>query len=273
MRTHTHNHAAPRRRRGFTLIELLVVISIIALAATIVTPSFARMFKVDAHAQARSVLRAMLGAARGAAIENNCYTALHIQIGKDEKCWAAVLKGVPAGAEGSEGNEGNEGNGIIFDQFPGLPPKQMPGNIVFGEIPTQYDNHPAWGGSKPWIYEHYRGWKGGVVNAVADFTELTVVFTPSGSVVRYVNDQKIRCKNNPKLFGPSDQAIWPAMTAASPVTDVHRGNRHPRVPEPGVIMMTSFDYRNAKDNLGKELSDNAQWLVLNTYTGQLMEEY
>ncbi len=55
--------ASPQREAGFTLIELLIVLVIVAMAATLVTPS------IDAGMRAREVrsaVRRVVGAMRGA---------------------------------------------------------------------------------------------------------------------------------------------------------------------------------------------------------------
>ncbi len=266
MRTHTHNHAAPRRRRGFTLIELLVVISIIALVATIVMPGMVGLFKAGSQGQALSILRSMLGAARGVAIEKSCYTAVHIQIGKDNACWAAILVGV---------NDGE--GGITFKQLPGYAPQRMPGNLAFGEIPTAYDNYKVvagGSGKKTWVYQSNRQWngpqQGGLTAATShDFLELTVVFTPNGTITDQIDDKDIVLTNDRALWGDRETAIWPSWGQ----------RREPGVPERAVRTMVFFDYKEFKQTrwgvfqMKVVLERRGQWLMLNNYTGQILEEH
>ncbi len=246
---------------AFTLIELLVVITIIALALGLALPTMTEMFAQSTDEQARNVLRAMLGSARAAAIENQRYTAVHLQIGKDKRCWAVVLAGEINPADGK----------VTFVRLEGYTPQQMPGNIVFGEIPNEYDNHPVLGGTKPWLYEHHRAWKGNVNNAVADFTEVTIAFSPKGMVVTHVNGAGVVIYEDPLLFGAAEQAVWPAFVNAANVWD---GNPRPAVREPAVRAVTFFDYKAVRDgaNLANYLMEHGQWLLLNAYTGQAMEE-
>lgn len=116
-----------RRVPGFTLTELMVAIGIIAIILAIVLPSLKGLFTTGADIQARGVMSSMLGAARGLAIENQSHAAVHIQMGADEKCWAAIMiaQTDPSGQR-------------VLRPAPGYVPQKMPGNIAFGEVSAQW---------------------------------------------------------------------------------------------------------------------------------------
>ncbi|MCK4627243.1 MAG: type II secretion system protein, partial [Phycisphaerae bacterium] len=115
------NRQSVIRQRAFTLTELLVVISVIALALTITLPSVISLFTAGADLQSRNVISSMMGAARGVAIGNQSYACVHVQIGTDGKCWAAVLQYDKDPSSASFGK---------FVPVDGFPPRRMPADMA-----------------------------------------------------------------------------------------------------------------------------------------------
>ena len=228
-----------RRGRGgaFTLIELMAVISIIALVSAMVLPTVGRLFSASADEQARSVLGAMLSGNRAAAIEKSCYTAVHVQMGKDGRCWALAMTGK------------GQGPATLFVAMEGAVPKRMPGGIAFGGIDDRFlvaagDDYDAT-----------------ALGNLDDFTNFTVAFAPDGTAVTNIGGAPLFLEDNLKLFfaGKSDTAIW--------------GTRP--LPEYGVRALTYFPYaelnvRNAAER-ADYLNENAQFICLSYLTGRLME--
>lgn len=217
---------------GWTLTELLAVIAIMALAATLVLPTVSTLFYSSAEEQARSMLSAMLGAARAAAIENHAYSAVHVQIGKNDRdCWAAPLLGEDVG-----------GGAIVFRPMAAMGPQKLPGGVVFGGIDSKFVNPSG----------NYVN----VAGAATDFTTFTVAFGPDGSIVTQVGGGSINVFNDAALFGGDARAIWPT----------HPAN------EIGVRAVTFFPYAvfKAATNKNTYLDQNGQFICLNPYTGQLM---
>lgn len=227
-----------RRGRGgaFTLIELMAVISIIALITAMVLPTAGRLFSASADEQARSVLGAMLSGNRAAAIENSCYTAVHVQMGKDGRCWAVAMTG-----------EG-QGTATVFVAMEGAVPKRMPGGIAFGGISSKYVSASDYDATD--------------LDDLDDFTSFTVAFAPDGTAITNIDGEPLKLEDNPKLFSTlasEKTAIWETCPDD----------------EDGVRAVTYFPYAELKVRSAPEravyLNENAQFICLSYLTGRLME--
>lgn len=235
-------------RRGpggaFTLIELMAVISIIALVSAMILPTVGRLFSASADEQARSVLGAMLSGNRAAAIENSCYTAVHVQIGKDGHCWAVAMTGKRQG----------QGIATVFAAMEGAVPKRMPGGIAFGGLAERFMEDTDNDGTVD-------GYKNLSDANLEDFTSFTVVFAPDGTAITNIGGAPPLLEENEKLFfrHRSETAIW----AERPL------------PWYGVRALTYFPYAELKVRNPAEradyLNENAQFICLSYLTGRLME--
>ncbi len=224
------------RGRGFTLIELLVVISIIALAISVVLPPVAAMFTTASDTQSRGIISAMLGAARGLAVENQSYCLLHVQIGTDGACWVAVMR--------------YDSETGLFVPSEGYSPRQMPGGIAFGEISSKFVQGGDYISDALDSDEELR-----------DFTTFNVIFTSSGALAP--SDYTPQIDTDVKIFGgdgaTSEQQIWDTPADLT-------------INEPTIRAMTIFPYRTleAVNDRGAWLNENGQFLCINPYTGKLI---
>ena len=225
------NQPSVIRQRGFTLVEILVVISVIALVLSITLPSVIGLFTAGSDLQARNVISGMLGAARGEAIENQSYALVHVQIDADgDKCWAAVMK-----YDSTTGK---------FVPVSGFPPQQMPADMAFGEISTDYVS-----GS---------GYRSEVNSDLKGFTTFNVIFGPDGSLATTLPGGDPVIDTTAACFAGTDkQKIW---------------NPGDVEVEAGVRAITAFHYRTleAMPNRQGWLEKNGQFLCVNPYTGKLL---
>jgi len=223
-------------RKGFTLVEMLVVIGIIVIALSLVLPPASKIFTTAADAQARQLFSAMLGAARGKAIENQSYALVHCQIGVDGSCWVAVMVH-------------NQDTGK-FELATGYLPQQIPGDIAFGEISTDFVQN-----------DHYLPQSLDTDNELQDFTTFNIIFTSSGSLAS--SDYTPDIDTNVKLFGNDnatpEQKIW----------DIPAGLE---INEPTVRAVTIFPHKTlvAVGDRANWLDKNGQFLCINSYTGRLI---
>ena len=238
-------------RRGpggaFTLIELMVVISIIALTAALVLPTVARIFSASADEQARSMLGAMLAGVRATAIENACYTAVHVQMGKDGRCWAVALIGEGQGAD------------TVFVLMEGSAPRQMPGSMAFGEISADFVEDVSG--------TDLDGYKDLSDDDLENFTSFTVAFGPDGAAVKQIGGESLKLQDSTTLFGDTEEAVWETCPDD----------------EDGVRAVTYFPYPHLEGlpptdggdpdivTRTKYLDENGQFICLSCLTGRLME--
>ena len=222
------------RRAGFTLVEILVVIGIIVIAISLVLPPATKIFTTASDAQARQLFSAMLGAARGKAIENQSYALVHCQIGVDDSCWIAVM------VHNQDTNK--------FEPAEGYLPQQIPGNIAFGEISSKFVN----GGN--YISDALDS-----DDELRDFTTFNIIFTPSGALAP--SDYTPQIDTDTKIFGGN------GATAKQKIWDVPAG-----LNEPTVKAVTIFPYKSlvAAGNRANWLEENGQFLCINPYTGRLI---
>lgn len=231
------------QKPGFTLIELMVVISIIALTAALVLPTVGRIFAATSDEQARTMLSAVLGRARAAAIENAECEIVHIQIGKQGSSWACAMSGLDRGSGMKFGSEG-----IVM-------PYRIPGHVAFGGIAARFLLADGY---------HYK--PNLTDTELEDFTNFTIGFSPAGQVITSVDGAPFALDAMTPVFGMAEQAIWETCPA----------------PEFGVRAAAYFPYPHLRGlpavatkpnevTRTMYLHENAQFLALNPLTGRVMQ--
>ena len=251
-----HRAASRRRRRAFTLAELLVVIGIIALSLSVVLPTVRGLFYAGADTQAIAMASAMLGSARGLAIETRNYALLHVQPEKGEvndddlgeRMWMMVMKYDLASG--------------LFAQYEGFPPQQVPGEMGYGQVGGALD--PSSGGvTSEFVSGDNYSAELSDDEKLKDFCTFNVVFSSDGSVITQVDGGDPQFDSAAPVFTASatykKQQIWKFSEDL--------------VNEGGVRVMTVFNYRNVRLNAAKRasiLNDCGVYLCVNPYTGQLI---
>jgi len=240
MDKHGKMHAIARhsasRPGGFTLAELLVVIAMISMPVGIVLPSMLGLLTAGADVQAQGILGAMLGAARGLAIEQGVPTLVHVQIGRGDKCWIAIFR-----LEMKQGAPGY-GKFVPAEQYP---PRRMPGDIAFGGLVKRFIS----GQDYDSVINNDAG--------LADFTTFDIAFSPDGGLVTQVQGNVIQLYADPEFF---------SQTAETAVWEVKRPD------ETGVRAVTVFNYGDLQLASPRHtyLTDNCVLIGINSYTGQFL---
>lgn len=256
------------RGRGFTLVEMMVTLIIIALIVASILPSAVALFKAGADSQAKNLLSSQLAAARALAMYSDTYAGVHVQMADNPgkfyknaagKCYMAVVKYNPtAGAPGPAAG--------TFSLADGYSPVKVPGTYAFGEVSPVHVNGAT-----------YQQLSDGTNQN--DFRSFTIVFSPTGEVVIYVNQKLIVFDQTPgigSLFRPYPDpqsatelsCLWDVKTANSTVNgDTGKA---------GVSAVVLFDYA-LLDEIASDpdrsafLKSRGLLLPVNVYTGQLFE--
>lgn len=238
----------PAPSRGFTLVELMIVVSLIILVLSIALPTMVGLFRAGADAQAANLTAAYLTGARGLAVRDATYAGVKVQIGAgpiaEGACYIAIVQ---------------QRDGNAFGVADGYAPLRLPGGMCLGLVDDDTVNGSAFDSA-----------------AVANpdvFCSFTVLFSPSGKVVRLVDPTtanptgNIVYRGNDALFNqqdPNDTWIW----------DINVANTTAGTGKPGATAMTLFDYgvyQAQADDAAKAayLNQNGQFLPVNVHTGQL----
>ncbi len=259
------SHNKQGRAWGFTLTELLVVLGILVLALGIVLPSLIPLLSTSSMTQARAMISALLGSARGLAIEKQSYTLVHFQMSPDEKCWAAVFiyDNQQKNLDGSP-----NANYCKFVPLDGFAPRRMPGDVALIQVCPLLmpDGRHLIG-----VFDQ-PGLPAGERQPYWGFTTFNVVFGPDGALRQQVPDSKglltppVIDDKALVFIGTVDQKIW------EPHAFVLNNE--------GIRLMIAFSYREVK-NLSADgyatagsranyLEQNGQFFCINPYTGQLL---
>jgi len=261
-------------------MELLVVIGVIGLVATLAVPSIGAFMSGGAESQAVNYLSAICSAARTEALRAHNHVAVHVQMeasylsgswttNLDGRCYVMVLgydktsgtfRGITQATETAMATAGKAWphRGAIFL------PKPLPGGLAFGVYSSKYVDMSTATTTNPNIINM------NALDNVGDFTSLTILFTPSGSVARNAPSTsanltgKIILSTADSLFN-SANPLWMSGTAN------YNGG------EPGVnavFLFKAAELAAAQTGSGNAgcnsyIRNNAQRLAINNHTGQL----
>jgi hypothetical protein len=148
------------------------------------------------------------------------------------------------------------GDNGFFKLADGFQVRRVPGMIAFGELREDLGN-PNHG---------FVTFATGSYNNINmdDFTSLTIVFAPNGSVVKDVNGGPVVFYSGERLFDPMfpETFLWDRTTADGSGT-----------PEYGVGALVMFEYDRFVQSLDRPefLKANGRLIPLNLHTGQLFE--
>jgi prepilin-type N-terminal cleavage/methylation domain-containing protein len=161
-RTRHPESRAPHDPRAFTLVELLVVISIIAIGATLLVPSFTRLLRSVNYANAVNTVSASLGSARALAIRNQRHTAVAFMFDVErEVCSVQVLE-LQSAATGSLVPDGSR-PAFIYRPATGQAPIELPrGTAVYGlsfQVVTDPAAPPVGNNASSSFADWYAGWR------------------------------------------------------------------------------------------------------------------
>ena len=243
-----------KTRRAFTLLELLVVIAIIVLVIGSVLPSVLKIFSSGADAQAYNMLAAQLMAARGLAITEGTYAGVHVQMdnraGAVGDCYLAVV--IYKDVDDRENIAD-----MKFVLAEGFTPRRAPGGFAFGELrgPNLYGLTEFVNASSQ--YDNLT-----TGNNVDDFLTFTIVFSPSGGIVKGVLVQPIAFDDGAKYGSTFNPGAGKAFLWNLPPD------------EPGASAVTMFSYNEFRDAGADRpgyLRLKGRFIPINVYTGQLFD--
>ena len=242
MKLITHNKIRDNKRSGFTLIELLVVVALIILIAGIALPTVINLFSAGADAQAYNLLAAQLAYARSQAIFLGTYVGVHVQAADrselSKHCYSAVVWDNPG-----------DGDVHTFSLAENSKPEKIPGNMAFGKLTGNFFSGDT--------YQNLSD-----LDDEDGFTTFTIVFSPAGQIVKFVEGGDIVFATDDKLFGtPADDntVLWRTPDDAE-----------------GVTAVTIFNYAEMKSASDRVAYMNNNWgqiLALNIYTGRFFHRY
>jgi type II secretory pathway pseudopilin PulG len=268
---------------------MLVVIALILLVAGMAMPSIAQLFRSGADAQAYNLVSAQINAARTCAMQNNCFTCLHLQV-----------------ATGSASPDPQTTVGIIFIWNPttakfglknpttnlptGFDPQSYPGNYAFGQASTAFINvNNATANAYLSQVANVGGgcdFNPGALSTAADrrtlniaapwFTSVSIIFTPLGDITTTING-KTTFVFDTSASAFTSTPIWDAVTANGRWDTGSNTFKTDQSGFSAVNALTMFSMTDANNSYRSNtatdfvnfINQNGQLIPINIYTAQL----
>jgi len=180
--------ASLERLSGFTLIELVVVCAIIAVLAALAIPSLSGLTRMSSEGAARTTFRSLFASARVRAATLQRYVGIRFQQDKDGRTYAIMLVTPDAANEVPSAFPGGCPNYVLnqactfltFVAAPDIEPIQLPRGVELaaGDYLQSLNNPAATPNPAdvtPWTVDEVKNLRA---------TTFTVVFSPSGQIVR-----------------------------------------------------------------------------------------
>ena len=234
-------------RGGFTLVELLVVMGVIVMLLVLALPNIRVLLTSSSLDQAQAVMGGCLGATRAIALERQAYALLHVQPRLVERLpdntlvteefWLVTM------VLDSQTGE--------FNTVEGYRPTRLPRDVGAGEVNSDFVTAGQYDGT---LLDEDREWD--------DFTAFNVIYGPDGTLVTEVNgDPPSMDFASPVFGGDLNPQLWDHDVAL--------------INETGTRAMTFFNYKELKIISGPAraavLNESGQFIVINPYTGRLVD--
>lgn len=211
-----HRRDAGATRRGFTMVELMIVMAIIIVMAALAIPSLTGLTRSSSDGAARTALRSLFSSARARAATYMQYVGVRFQQDRDGRMWAIMLQQPKPSNDFPNGCPAYEPNCtyLTFVAANDVDPIPLPKGVELARGDLASTNPPP----TP-IADNQFWWTPTLVSTTAPrpnnagnvpATTFTVVFSPSGQIVRrdvHVAQRPDTWKND----GSGDLATWDSV--------------------------------------------------------------
>lgn len=171
---------------GFTLVELVIVFAIIAILVALAVPSLSGLTRVSSEGAIRTTMRSLFASARMRAAATQRYVGIRFQQARDGRQYAVMLEQVQPGEHFPGGCPSYYQNCtfLTFTAAGGSEPIPLPRGVEVARGDLETWKPRGAGGTAPaqpdmGFVEDPNG-----VPGVIPATTFTVVFSPSGQIVR-----------------------------------------------------------------------------------------
>ena len=173
-------------RAGFTLVELVIVFAIIAILVALAVPSLSGLTRVSSEGAIRTTMRSLFASARMRAAATQRYVGIRFQQARDGRQYAVMLEQVQPSEHFPGGCPSYYQNCtfLTFTAAGGSEPIPLPRGVEVARGDLETWKPRGAGGTAPaqpdmGFVEDPNG-----VPGVIPATTFTVVFSPSGQIVR-----------------------------------------------------------------------------------------
>lgn len=191
-------------RAGFTLVELVIVFAIIAILVALAVPSLSGLTRVSSEGAIRTTMRSLFASARMRAAATQRYTGIRFQQARDGRQYAIMLEQVQPSEHFPGGCPSYYQNCtfLTFTAAGGSEPIPLPRGVEVARGDLESWKPRGVGATAPAQPDNAFVEDPDGVPGVIPATTFTVVFSPSGQIVR----RQVHVTQRPDRY--YDQSTW-----------------------------------------------------------------